>query len=90
MLDCRFCGATGEGAFWAVASRCVNEIAKELLRERDCEFRMEVVSQFKDRGEPLKAGELKTVQEQIEARAKAEAKSKTRPKAKPRAKKEAQ
>ena len=60
MLDPRFCGATGTGAYWAVASEQVNEIAKELLRERDCEFRMEVVSQFKDREEPLKASELKS------------------------------
>ena len=30
MLDPRFCGATGEGAYWAVASEQVNQIAKEL------------------------------------------------------------
>ena len=29
MLDPRFCGATGTGAYWAVASECVNEVAKE-------------------------------------------------------------
>ena len=65
MLDARFCGATGEGAFWAVASEQVNQIAKELLQERDCEFRMEAVARFKDRGEPLKAEELKSVEEQV-------------------------
>ena len=70
MLDPRFCGATGTGAYWSVASEQVNEVAKELLRERDCEFRTEAVAQFKDRGEPLKASELKSVQEQIDEVAK--------------------
>ena len=32
-------GATGTGAFWAVASRIVNEIAVEILQERAKEFR---------------------------------------------------
>ena len=74
MLDSRFCGATGEGAYWAVASKAVNDIARQLLSDRDCDFRMEVVAQFKDREEPLKAEELKTVQEQVEAKAKAKSK----------------
>lgn len=34
MLDHRFQGATGLGAFWAVASRIVNEVAREVLRTR--------------------------------------------------------
>ena len=33
MIDGRWCGATGQGGFWAVASRVVNEIASELLDE---------------------------------------------------------
>ena len=41
MLDPRFCGATGTGAFWAVASRIVNEVAKEIL---PLKRRMELVS----------------------------------------------
>ena len=88
MLDPRFCGATGEGAYWAVASEQVNQVAKEILVERDCKFRMEAVAQFKDRGEPLRAEELKSVEEQIDAKAKAkaEAKPKARPKAKAKAK----
>ena len=68
MLDSRWCGATGQGGYWAVASRCVNEAAREIIRERDCEFRMEVFTRFKDRQEPLKAEELKSVAEQIEAK----------------------
>ena len=87
MLDSRFCGATGTGAYWAVASKQVNDIAKELLHERDCDFRLEVVAQFRDRPEPLKAEELKTVQEQVDAKAKA--KSKPKPKAKPKRTKKA-
>lgn len=34
MIDHRWCGATGAGAYWAVASRCVNEDARAVLRER--------------------------------------------------------
>ena len=34
MLDPRFCGASGTGAFWAVASRVVNEEARAILAER--------------------------------------------------------
>ena len=34
MLDPRFCGATGTGAYWAVASECVNEIAVQILAGR--------------------------------------------------------
>ena len=34
MLDGRFCGATGTGAYWAVASRLVNEQARAELRTR--------------------------------------------------------
>ena len=41
MLDPRFCGATGTGAYWAVASRCVNQAAAQVL---DCKRRMERVS----------------------------------------------
>ena len=82
MLDSRFCGATGTGAYWSVASEQVNEVADELLRERDCKFRTEAVTRFKDRGEPLKEEELKSVQEQIDAKAKAKAKPKPKVKAK--------
>lgn len=31
MIDPRWSGATGQGAYWAVASRVVNEIAQECL-----------------------------------------------------------
>ena len=75
MLDPRFCGATGQGGFWAAASEQVNQIAKDILRDRDCEFRMEAIAQFKERGEPLKPSELKSLKEQIEARAKASVKN---------------
>ena len=34
MIDSRFCGASGTGAYIAVASRCCNEDASEVLRER--------------------------------------------------------
>ena len=34
MIDARFCGATGQGGFWAKASDAVNRLAKELLNER--------------------------------------------------------
>ena len=30
MLDPRFCGATGQGGFGAVASECVNQAAKQM------------------------------------------------------------
>ena len=32
MIDGRFCGASGTGAYWAVASRCVNEDARAQLK----------------------------------------------------------
>ena len=35
MIDPRWCGATGTGAYWAVASRIVNEIAQEILSIRN-------------------------------------------------------
>ena len=34
VIDHRWCGATGQGGFWAVASRCVNEEAQAILRKR--------------------------------------------------------
>ena len=34
MIDRRWCGATGTGAYWAVASRAVNEVAADILAER--------------------------------------------------------
>ena len=34
MLDPRFCGATGQGVYWAVASECVNQAAEQILAER--------------------------------------------------------
>ena len=34
MIDGRFCGASGTGAYWAVASRCVNELALAELKRR--------------------------------------------------------
>lgn len=34
MIDGRWCGATGTGAYWAVASRYCNEVASEELRKR--------------------------------------------------------
>ena len=34
MIDHRWCGATGTGAFWAVASRVTNELARAILEER--------------------------------------------------------
>ena len=34
MIDDRWCGATGAGAYWAVASREVNELARAELRLR--------------------------------------------------------
>ena len=39
MIDNRFCGATGTGAYWAVASRLVNEIAQIELKERGDRWR---------------------------------------------------
>ena len=39
MIDGRWCGATGTGAYWAVASRCVNEQAWAVLRDRGREWR---------------------------------------------------
>lgn len=39
MLDRRWSDATGEGAFWAVASRVVNELAREELRRRGDRWR---------------------------------------------------
>lgn len=39
MIDPRWCGATGTGAYWAVASRCVNEDARAVLAERAAEWR---------------------------------------------------
>ena len=41
MLDPRFCGETGTGAYWAVASECVNQVAAQILRYKR---RMELVS----------------------------------------------
>ena len=40
MLDPRFCGATGQGGFGAVASECVNQAAAQILRRKR---RMELV-----------------------------------------------
>ena len=34
MIDHRFCGATGTGAYWAVASEAVNRLAKRTLEGR--------------------------------------------------------
>ena len=34
MIDHRWNGATGQGAFWAVASEAVNEIALSILKSR--------------------------------------------------------
>ena len=34
MIDHRWSGATGQGAYWAVASRCVNEESISILKER--------------------------------------------------------
>ena len=34
MIDNRWCGATGEGAYWAVASRLTNEAAQRVLKRR--------------------------------------------------------
>ena len=39
MIDYRWSGATGKGAFWAVASRVVNELAFEILKEEGDKFR---------------------------------------------------
>ena len=39
MIDPRWCGATGTGAFWAVASRVVNEIANRILSKRSNEWK---------------------------------------------------
>ena len=46
MLDPRFCGATGTGAYSAVASECVNQAAKQILRERGLLRRMQLVMQY--------------------------------------------
>ena len=57
MLDPRFCGATGTGAFGAVASRCVNEVTKQILRERSLLRRMQLVMQYNaERQEQERAG----------------------------------
>ena len=57
MLDPRFCGATGTGAYWAVASECVNEIAVQILRERSLLRRMQLVMQYNaERQEQERAG----------------------------------
>lgn len=69
MLDPRFSGATGAGAYWAVASEQVKELARDILRERDCELRLALVARFQGTETPLKAEELKSVQEQVEERA---------------------
>ena len=34
VLDPRFCEATGTGAYWAVASECVNQAVAQILTER--------------------------------------------------------
>ena len=34
MIDGRWCGATGQGAYWAVSTRIVNETAAAILRQR--------------------------------------------------------
>lgn len=34
MIDDRWCGATGQGAYWAVASECCNQAARQVLQER--------------------------------------------------------
>ena len=39
MIDHRWNGATGQGGYWAVASRVVNETAERILRERGAEWR---------------------------------------------------
>ena len=41
MIDTRWCGATGTGAYWAVASRCVNEIALAEMLRRSKAWRQE-------------------------------------------------
>ena len=38
MIDHRFCGATGTGAYWAVASRAVNDAAQAILEDRDSKY----------------------------------------------------
>ena len=37
VIDHRWCGATGQGGFWAAASRCVNEDAAAILQQRNTE-----------------------------------------------------
>ena len=39
MIDGRWCGASGAGGYWAVASRLVNEGVKAELRRRDDAWR---------------------------------------------------
>jgi len=39
MISDQFCGASGQGGFWAVASVKVNEIALELLAEHRAQWR---------------------------------------------------
>ena len=34
MIDGRWCGETGQGAYWAVASECVNKAGEQVLKER--------------------------------------------------------
>ena len=50
MLDPRFCGATGQGGFGAVASECVNEVAAQILRERRLEERIRKVLEAREKG----------------------------------------
>ena len=39
MIDHRWSGATGQGAFWAVASGAVNDIAADILEDRRTEWK---------------------------------------------------
>ena len=39
MIDPRFNGATGQGGYWAAASRIVNELSMEILKVRSIQWK---------------------------------------------------
>ena len=60
MLDPRFCGATGQGAYWAVASEQVNQAAAQILTDRETDMRLEKVAAAKRTKRTKKTATRKT------------------------------
>ena len=46
MLDPRWCGATGQGGYWAHATVMVNRLSQEIIQERGNEFRAKYGGDF--------------------------------------------